>query len=237
MAKLSTVHSHTKITEANTVIKQIIKAYENGEFSGDTYLTPIFDELIPLQAIFTSAINMAKAESLLEDYDIIRDDSTRGFYFTLTGASYSDDMVVKKAADYILAIFSKYTLSMINEGYAIQSSLLNSLLEELEEAIALANIAKIATLDQKIMSLTNAQANFENARFAFEKNKGKDALKESATALKKSLLFIVNKKLIIFLQAMSSLGETKYAEFTNTIIEIVEDNNIDVKKRGNSLQE
>jgi|WetSurMetagenome_2_1015567.scaffolds.fasta_scaffold453704_2 hypothetical protein len=54
---------------------------------------------------------------------------------------------------------------------------------------------------------------------------------ESDLEIKKEVLSIINEKLVVYLNAMIQVNETKYGEFAVTVAQIIDDMNVTVKKR------
>ena len=110
MEKLSKLISFSRATEVNTVGSKIIFEYEKNDWSSDAHLTSIFDLLKTKNDVLTGAINRIKAESDLEEKDLVRDEKVRAIYYLILGYTHYPDLTIKDAAVKIEAIFGHYGL-------------------------------------------------------------------------------------------------------------------------------
>ncbi len=129
-------------------------------------------------------------------------------------------------------IFNQYGLKVVKENYATETSLLNSLLNELTTAEAQVDVALISGANESITALQNAQKAFESSHLSYEQNKANEGTFNNASALKKEVLNLVNSKLVVYLRAMYTVDPETYGPFTRTVGQIIADNNEVVKKRA-----
>ncbi len=231
MSTLSNLFSVSRITEVNAVGGRIIFEYDKNDWSTDLHLTSIFDLLKAENAILTSAINRIKAESVLEEKDEIRDEKIRSIYYLIVGYTHHPDLVIKASAIKLNNIFEHYGLELTSRSYAIESSLIDSLLEEFANPDIVTAIADLRGLSVLITELTAAQLEFREAAVAFEAEKAEEGTEESASKIKLEVVSIINEKIVIYLRAMIQVDEPTYGELTRTTAQIIEDNNMIVKKR------
>jgi len=126
-------------------------------------------------------------------------------------------------------------MNLVNESYATESSLIDSLLLEFGKADLQASIALLPGLSQLIDELSTIEAEFEEAQLAFQTEKATNGNKESATEIKKELLTVINEKLVVYLRAMVMVDETKYGAFVGVVSQIIDDMNVIIKKRKKTV--
>lgn len=223
--------TNSRVTEVDAATGRIISAYKNTSLSSDTHLAAIFSELEPANARLTSAINQSKAESVLDEKDAERDEKFRGLFYLVSGFVHHPDPNVKAAASELEAVLNNYGLSVVGESYAIESSLIQSLLTDLAKPKYQSSIEALSGCAELIAALQTAQTDFELARVTFEEEKAKEGTRQNATKIKKEVLDITNDKLVVYLRAMMQLDEATFGNFSRTVGEIVAENNETVKRR------
>ena len=147
------------------------------------------------------------------------------------GFVHHPDASISNAAKIINAIFEHYGMNIVNESYATESSLIESLLVEFAKEDLQASIALLPGLSVVIEELRAAQTAFEEAQLTFQNEKATDGIKESASEIKKEILVIINEKLVVYLRAMVMVDEAKYGSFVGTFAQIIDDMNVIIKKR------
>ena len=222
---------NSRTTEVAAAATRMISAFKQSDSGADTYLTTTFAILEQETNRLTVAINRSKAESELEMKDELRDDSLRSLHFLLVAFLNHPGPEIRAAAETVSAIFEKYGLSIIRESYATESAMVNSLLLDLEDPDLVTAIGKLPGCTGIVTGLKNSQVDFEETRIAYEEEKGAESTKDSATVIKKSVVRLINDKLVVYLRAMVQVDEATYGEFARTIAQIIADNNEQVKKR------
>ena len=225
----------SRTTEVDAVCKRIIGVYEGNDWSSDTYLTKIFTLLIAMMVRFTKAIHRIKTESDLEHKDDVRDDKIRDIHYILLGALHHPDSMVKEAGLKVNKVFDSYGLSIMAENYSTETSLVVSMLADFEDADLLSSIAAISGLTELIAALDIAQTDFETTRIAFEVEKSKEGMAESASQVKAEVLEVINDQLVVYLRAMVQVDEATYGDFTRAIAVIISENNEMVNKRSKRM--
>jgi len=221
----------SRTTEVDAASMRIVAAFKKSNLNTDSHLTGIFASLETGSASLTGAINRIKIESELEAKDEIRDDLLRALHYLLLGFAHHPDNTIKEAALKVSAVFDKYGLGIVNESYASESSLVNSLLMDLGQADLQDAIAALPGFDAVHTALKDAESVFEQTRIAYEEEKAKEGTKENATVVKKEVLDIINNKLVLYLRAMMQVDETLYGDFGRTIAQVIADSNEAVKRR------
>lgn len=223
----------SRVTEIDAVSIRIFGAYNNTTLSSDPHLVNMFTALEDKSKLLTKSINQSKAESTLGDEDAIRDDKIRALGYLLMGLVHHPQKKVKEAAEAVLAVFNKYGLAITGESFAIESSLVNSLLGDLAAPDLQDSISTVPGCADIISELQAAQNNFEQTRIAYETDKAEESTRANATSLKKEVVDIINDKIVIYLRAMEVVVPDTYGAFARTVGEIISDNNEVVKKRRN----
>ena len=222
----------SRTTEVAAAATRMIGAFKNNDWSADAYLSSTFATLEQETTRLTVAIKRSKAESELEMKDEIRDDRLRSLYYLLVAFLNHPDPEIRAAAEAVTATFEKYGLSIIRESYATESAMVNSLLMDLEDSDLVTASAKLPGCAEIVAALKKSQTDFEETRIAYEEGKGAESTKDSATVIKKSVVRLINDKLVVYLRAMNQVDVETYGSFYLTIAEVISDNNEVVKKRS-----
>jgi len=228
---LEKISAQSRTTEVDTVTTQIIAAYQSTSLNSDSNLVSIVNLILPLSTSLNQSINRIKSDSKLEEEDELRDDAVRSFNYMVMGYTYNPDEGIKNAANQIMSIFNKYGLQMVNESYATETSLLNSLLADLAKPELKQHITLLPGVTESIAKIESTQNSFEASQLAYNQNKAQEGTYKNATTLKKQILQLINGKLIVYLRAMSIVNEATYGDFVRTVAQMIADNNENVKKR------
>lgn len=225
------VSGNSRVTEVDALLKQSIAVYEKSDWSSDIYLTGLFNEIKSLSLELTEALIKLKGESESEEIDDIRDDQFRGIYFQVQSNLYHSDSAVKGAAESINAIIGSTGLSVVDMAYDIESSIIDSMLKKLDTPEMSAAIDLIPGLEVLIYNLNKTNSTFKESRVNFKTAKADDKEVLSATQQKKRILTLFNGKFHAYIYGMFMVDEAKYGDFTRSVMQIIQDNNLNVKKR------
>lgn len=203
MTKLS---SRLRITETDAASDALVRLFRAAGVQDD-FLSGAFAELEGLSARLTTAIRQETADSRLDEKDAARDAAVRDLGTLIQGYTAIPVAEKKAAARRLDAVFSKYGKKIVNETYASESSLIESLLEDLGALEAEAKLLEgVADL---VATLRAAQDEFNAAND--ELTAAKTARGESATQVKKDLVALVNLKIVPYLGAVG--GAEAYRDF------------------------
>ena len=216
MTKLS---SRLRITEADAASDALVRLFRAAGLK-DEFLCGAFAELEDLSARLTTAIRQDTADSRLDEKDAARDAAVRDLGTLIQGYTAIPVAEKKAAARRLDAVFSKYGKKIVNETYAAESSLIESLLEDLGALEAETTLLEgVAAL---VAGLRTAQDEFNAANDDFTAAKG--ARSESASQVKKELTSLVNLKIVPYLSAVDV--SDVYKDFAAKVeAEIVRANN------------
>ena len=231
MAALSKLNYSIRTAETVTLLKNIIVQYELEDWSSDSYLTGIFDQLKPVSENLTEALNRIKAESDLEEKDDVRDSKVRALYYMVLGFLHNPDDSIKTASQNINSVIDNYGIDIVNQNYSAESGMIDSLLNDLSKTEVQSSISALPGLSQIITELQDAQSAFAQAQFQFESEKGKEKSELTASQIKREILAIINDKLVVYLRAMVNVDSSKYGALTATIKQLIDDMNVIIKKR------
>lgn len=204
MNKAKTSLRVAELDTLSDVLVRIFKDYSsdaNGTVAKDANLKTVMTDVESLSAALTTAIKSDKVTSSLDEADIERDEAIRNLSDALNGYAALPIPAKKAAAQNLLAIFKKYGKAIITKNYAEESSLIESLLEDFSAAEAKANIETLEGVGEIIKSLRSAQDSFNKANDEFTHasvTKG-----QSASNVKKSLLEVLNTRLVPYLSAVA----------------------------------
>ncbi|MFA9372489.1 MAG: DUF6261 family protein [Labilibaculum antarcticum] len=221
----------SRTTEVNTSANSLLMAYRKQSWEIDAYMVSIFNGLQTKSDELGTAIKCSKTESNLDVKDIVRDDGVQSYHYLILGAIYHPDLAVRVAALKLKAVFEKYGVKMIHESYTIESSLIESLLEDFSAPELQADIALVSGCTELIASLQTDQNDFKTAHFAWEEEKAKKGLTQCSTDIKKEVLSIINDKIVLHLKAMQQANKELYGELAQTVAQIINDANQAVKRR------
>lgn len=222
--------SKSRVTEVNDVATRMSGAYHTQGIA-DPYLTSTFSSLDVTNLELSRAIRRSKAESNLETKDEVRDGCTRSLYYLINGFTHHPSVSISESAVLLLHTFDNYGISLITESYASESALISSMLLEFQKPEYAMHIANLSGCGELLQSLTLAQADFEQARIAYETEKAQDGMVANATEIKKQVVELVNNKIIVYLQAMQQANPGIYGILAATCAQVIAENNEQVRRR------
>ncbi|MDE5579809.1 MAG: hypothetical protein K2I95_00120 [Treponemataceae bacterium] len=209
------VKQNVRITDADTVSDALVRIYKeaaarDGAVAKDAALAAIMGEVETLSAKITTAIKADKVSRSLEDADAKRDEIIRSLGTLLSGYGAIPIAAKKAAAERLLATYDKYGKSIVNETYARESSLIESMLEDFAAESLADSVKLLDGVGDLIASLRTAQDEFNAANDTA--TAALTAKGESAYSIKKPLLAAINEKLVPYLTAMGAVN-AEYADF------------------------
>ena len=224
-----------RVTEIDNLSDAIVRIYKSLEESSpvlsDGYLKEVMTEVEKYSVSITTAIKSDKASSNLDVVDAKRDEILRQIFAALSGYAALPIPALKSSAETLIAITAKYK-GIANESYARESSLISSLLEDLGADEAKEAIGALQGVGDLVSALATAQDEFNKANDAY--NAATAAKSESATSLKKPLLYAINDKLVPYLTAMNLSNAAAYGDFVSKVENEITRTNAAVAKRSKS---
>jgi len=222
--------SWSRVTEVNDVATRMSGAFQTSGLT-DPILTAHFTILNAANLELSKVIRRSKAESNLEDKDEVRDQATRSLYYLIKGFTHHPVAPISESALLLLNTFNNYGISLTEESYTTESSLISSMLLEFQKPEYAMHIANLSGCAELIQALTIAQSDFEQARIAYETEKAQDGMVANATEIKKHVVEIVNNKIVVYLIAMQHLISGAFDVFAATCATIIAENNEQVRRR------
>ncbi len=228
--KIYKIIAKSRTAEVATVAKQILTTFASTSLQEDAHISGIMGKLTSLADELIGAINNLKPESTLEERDGVRDDTVRAFYYLTYGLTYHPTAKISESAKEVVELFNKYGLGMVSESYAVESSLINSLLEDLEEKKE--TLDKVMGATQLVEKIALAQKKFEEAVLIYTQDKASEKEQRSATTIKKEVVALINEKLLPYLEVMVMVNGDGYEPFAGTVATLIDESNGGVKKRS-----
>ena len=192
----------------------------------DAVLKGLFEQLIDFSARNTTAIKQDAVVSTLDEADSARDSVTRDLFTLTNGYTASPFAEVKAAANDVCATLEKYGRGMTGKGYAEQTALTESLLEDLGKASE--KIAALSGVAELVASLREAQDGFAASHDAYIKAKAGKG--ESATSLKKPIMSLINESIVPYLNIVAAVQG--YADFIAGVAGNIKSTNDTVARRA-----
>lgn len=228
MNKLSAV---ARTPEVDDTSDRLLKLY-TGEaaLKNEPFLKPLFAEMQVLSDKITEAIKRDQALSQLEDADAVRDDIVRRIFKIAEGYAATPLPNLKQPAERLLVILNNFGLEITRANYSSESSYIEALLKDL--AAAQADVDTLPGFGETVAELRDAQTHFNTIRIEYEKARGAEKQTETATALKKPLLQLINDKLVLYLNTMTMADSAKYGTFAAAAEQIIAGTNTAVAQRA-----
>ncbi|MCH5291593.1 MAG: hypothetical protein J1D88_07575 [Treponema sp.] len=223
-----------RVTELDALSDAMERAYAEAcgsvatVVAKDAVLKRQFAQLTDLSARNTTAIKQDAVLSNLDEADSKRDGVTRDLFTLAGGYTASPFAEVKSAADVVCAVLEKYGRGMTSKGYAEQTALTESLLEDLGAEKIGANIKALSGVAELVASLRVAQDEFATSHDGYIKAKAGKG--ESASSLKKPLISLINDSIVPYLNIVAAMDG--YAPFISAIAANIKSANDTVAKRA-----
>ena len=224
--------SYARVAEVNSVATSLIHLYNEKTWENEIHLKSVFTGLTAESTDLTQAINRSKSESVLSELDSECDKWVDSLYYLGLGASHHPDVAIRTSTEQLNDVFGKYGLKITRESYEVENSLILALLKDLEKTELKEHIAAIPGYAEAIALLDKAQQKFKTAYVDWEQEKNKEEKIRSASEIKKSIVEIINDKIVPYLNAMSQIAPAAYADFANDVARIIETRNDLIKSRN-----
>lgn len=232
MKKLSHL---ARITEVDDVSDRLLIVYEKEtSLQDDEFLKTTFDEIKVLSDELTKAIRKDASLSKLEEADFRRDELIRSLNNVLLGYSSMVTPSIKENGDKLYEVFMKYGVKITKENYSSKSSLIESLINDLEAPELSEAVMGLVGVSEVIEKLKNEQKAFTSLRVDYNNELAVQKNSKKASEIRKPLIEIINKKIIPYISAMSIANNGKYLHFYNVVSEVIDNMNTSVKRRTTS---
>lgn len=232
--KVEKLSANCKNTEANAGAGRMGKAFTKSTLANNPQMGGLFALINQKNAELTLAIKRKKAQSELKVKDEVRDAAIRALFGFVEGSCNHPQKAVANGANTLLTRLKHYGRSITVASYDSESSLVGSLLADMEENDMQAAIAAVPGVAELLAEVQLAESEFETSHLNFQESQSKDKKKQNATTLKAELLVLVNDNLITYLNGMLVAAPATYADFAAVIKQIIDTMNENVHKRGTS---
>lgn len=223
---MNKVVSGVKNTEIDGLSDTLVRLYKADPAAAkDAFVAATMGEVERLSAEITTAILQDKVLSGMEAADGERDKAITALGKALAGYAALPIPAKQAAAEPLLAVYEKYSKAGITKAnYTSESSMTESLLEDLATASLVANVSALEGVAEAIAAIRAAQDAFTAANDAY--------VAASASSLKKPLLSAINEKLVPYLTAMQIANNADCAAFAASVEAEITRINEGVSRRG-----
>ncbi len=214
------IKNSLRVTELDTVVANIIRQYEaDARLGEDDFLKATMADIKVLSGKLTEAIKRDRAYVNLTEADTVRDNAIRDLgtlidgYAAIPPVPYLD----KKEAAYTLkSYYGKYGRRIADEPFAVESSLIESLLMDFSVSEAQPAIAALPGVAELLAILRSAQDDFNAASDRQTEIAAADK-PPSATMLRRDLVRDINEKLIPYLNTMMMVRPEVFDPFARIV--------------------
>lgn len=229
---MNKINVNVRVTELDGLSDTIVRLYkDNPAASKDAFVVATMSDVEKLSAEITTAILQDKVLSTMEAADSERDKAITAFGKVLTGYASIPIPAKQTAAEPLLAVYEKYSKAGITKAsYISESSMIESLLEDLGAESLSGHIAALEGVAEAIGAIRAAQDAFTAASDKYISAKGSQGA--SASSLKKPLLAAINEKLVPYLNAMQIANNAECAAFAAAVEAEIARLNEAIAKRG-----
>lgn len=221
-----------RTTEIDELSDALLKLYANeAALQDEAYLKPVFTEMAAVSDKITEAIRQDKIYSDLEDADALRDAAAMKIFKIVDGYSAVPLEVVSQPAERLGKILQKFT-GLTRKAYNEETSLIEALLTDLSSTDATADISLLNGLSEAVALLRQTQDSFMEKRVQYSTLSSEQKYEDTASALKKPLLVLINDRLLPYLTLMKVQDAGKYGHFADTVAGAVDAVNTNIKTRS-----
>lgn len=227
------LNSRSKVSEIDESIQQIVLGYDNSGIEDDL-MRAMFRGIRYKSVLLSRTIGTQKAESRRSGIDEDRDKAYVGVITIVEGYLASPLDSLRNAAELVAEIFPKKSSDVTKASINVQSSIVKSLLTDLQEPAVVTAVEALPGLVEQIALLTAVQSELNEASLEWESVKAESDKALSASELKEKILPLVNDKLLLYLQGMAVASPNTHGEYARLVKQIVASNNSAVKRRSSN---
>ena len=225
--------SRVRITETDDISDRLILLYDkHPNLAADLFLDRIFNRMRTQSLHITEAIKHNRMQSKLGAADALRNQKLRRLRDILNGYRAMPVPAQSMAANALWTVFSKYGVKIVYRNYASKSSLLESLLLDFAEPGAQTHVGMLPGMAEALSELHQAQSDFTAERITYETYWAHAAKEKTASELKKTLLELINDKLLLYVETMRMVDPDNYTSFAATVEQIIEEMNTVIARRS-----
>lgn len=231
------VDSRSSIEDVSTTTTSIVNDFSQRDHTCDPYLTAQTNQLINYNRLLTQAIKETAAGSILFPIDSKRDGTVRVIFYENKAKLHWPDENISGAAQIVMNELDKYGLETIKMSYSSESANINALLEDFKKPEVAAAIQVLPGMQSLVDQLKIDQKEFETSYLVHVGQKIENQELLSATKLRFIIRDIINKHIVVYLNAMSQALPDEYKECADVVATIIEENNQLVRNRYNKVTE
>lgn len=228
MKKLRSQVRNAEVDGLSDTLIRVFRADEGAQT--DAFLVSVMAELETLSAGITSAILQDRTLSRLDEADSARDEAFHTLGTVLAAYAVIPIPGKRELAAPLKAVHDKYAKAGITgANYASQSSLTESLLEDLADPALAAGIAGLEGVAESVALIREAQDEFNRANDEYVRANATKA--QAASSYNKPIVSLVNDRLVPYLSAMRIAGNAVCEGFAAAVEAEIERTNASVSAR------
>lgn len=231
---LSKLNAQARISEVGDIARRLVALYDKKTtLHEDEFLKKCFEELEKHSDDLTEALGKDTTLSDLEKFDKERDEAVRVLGKLLIGYEKIPVTSLQNSGKKLASIFKRYGFKITKVNYSEKSQRIASLLSDLAAPELQSDIPAFTGLREAIQNVRVSQSSFANLRADYEHSISQQKAKSSASALRKPLLELLNKKIVSYLNTMEMVASEQYGSFVSEAQQIINSVNLLVKQRTN----
>lgn len=227
------VKTTIRVKDMATLANELIRLFDaTDSVKGDQYLQEVFGEMRTVEASLTDVLDTEKIVSQLFDLDAVRDEAYRDMSDIVLG--YTKIRVNNFAANatVVQKVLDGMSGDITRENYKAESASIKSVLNDLDSNTVRQAIDQLPGLREAIEDLRKAEAEFLKVSDQYNLEHQDKKELPNATDLKKSLLDLINNRLVDDLTGMAKRNPQQYGHFANTAEGYINTANRLVKSRS-----
>lgn len=231
MKRLNASIRSTNIDETSHQIVEFFFMY------GLETITPIkkvIDNIKKKADLLSIQIKSNIFKSSRSKFDKIRNNDIQGLFKLTEGFLYTQDTTRASAAEKVWKILNNYGLKIIRENFSSKSSLIKSMLTDLNAESLKSSLEALPDVDKQIVKLRESEAAFANADDEYINATKKDNTVKTPTELKKEIIKIINSQLLVLIEAYLIDEPEKIMDFAAAIKRIIDEQNTNAQIHANA---
>lgn len=210
------VSQKLRVTELDTITSTLIRLYEaDASIAEDAFMKMTMAELTGLSGRLTESIKRKRINYKLCEADNARDQVIRDLGTLIEGYTAIPFEAQKASAEKLNAVFGRYGKMIVNETYATESSLIESLLIDLKAPELAEHIARLPGVAELMDRLRRAQDDF--LVVSDLQTEAAADRQPCATSLSKEILAKINDQLIPYMNVMTMANANVFGTFIKQV--------------------
>ncbi len=231
------IHYRSNIEEINTTSLSILNLTSSYDFSSDSYISSVIQQLADNTMRMTDALKEEIIKSTLAPLDAQRDKAARVIFLEIKAKLIWPEEEIAQAAQVVMDVLDNYGMEVLNLSYSSESANIHALLQDFKKPDVAAAIQILPNFDTLITHLKADQAAFEEAYQQYISKKAEQENLLPAGKVGEIIKNQINKDLISYLDVMRKVRSETFEECAQKIDMIIKENNSKVKARLTKLRE